>query len=55
MSFNLNGKMLATFLQDDRALARKPERKGIHGRRWHRWEDKKKINFQEIGQETVLD
>jgi hypothetical protein len=47
--------MLATFIQDEKALVRKPERKGIHGRREHRWEDKNKTNFQEIGQETVLD
>jgi len=51
----LNGKMLATFLQDGRALVRKSERKEIHGRREHRWEDKNKIKFQEKGQETVLD
>jgi hypothetical protein len=54
MSFNLNGKMLETLLQEDRALVRKSERKGIHERREHRWEEKNKINFQEIARKAVL-
>ena len=55
MNFNSSGQFLATISQEDRVLVRKPERKGIHGRREHRWEDENEINFQETGRETALD
>jgi len=54
MGFNFSGQLLATNSQEDRALVRKPEIKGIYGRSEHRWEDKNEINFQEIRQKIAL-